>query len=41
MRWLESIADSTDMNLSQLQEIVEDTGVWHATVHGTAELDTT
>ena len=41
IRWLDSITDSVDMNLSELQEIVEDTGVWHATVHGTAELDTT
>ena len=24
MRWLDSITNSTDMNLSQLQEIVED-----------------
>ena len=28
MRWLESITDSMDMNLSQLQEIVEDRGAW-------------
>ena len=41
MRWLESITDSTNMNLSQLQEIVEERGGWHATVHGIAELDTT
>ena len=30
MRWLESITDSTDMNLSQLQAIVEDRGAWRA-----------
>ena len=34
MRWLDSITDSLDMNLSKLQEIVEDRGAWHATVHG-------
>ena len=34
MRWLDSITDSIDMNLSNLREIVEDIGVWCATVHG-------
>ena len=34
MRWLDSINDSMDMNLSKLQEIVEDRGTWHAAVHG-------
>ena len=33
MRWL-SIADSMDMSLSKLWEIVEDRKAWHATVHG-------
>ena len=28
-----------DMNLSKLWEIVEDREVWHAVVHGVAELD--
>ena len=28
MRWLESITDSFSMNLSKLQEIVEDRGAW-------------
>ena len=34
MRWLDSITDSMDMNLSKPQEIVEDTGAWCAVVHG-------
>ena len=34
MRWLDSITDSMDMNLSKLREIVEDKGDWFATVHG-------
>ena len=34
MRWLDSITDSKDTNLSQLWEIVKDREPWHATVHG-------
>ena len=34
MRWLNSITDSMDMNLSKIQEIVEDRGAWYAVVHG-------
>ena len=33
MRWLDSITDSVDMNLSNLQEIVEDRGAWRAIVY--------
>ena len=33
MRWLDSITDSMDMNLSKLQEIAEDRGAWRATVY--------
>ena len=32
MRWLESITDSIDVNLSKLQEIMEDREAEHATV---------
>ena len=34
MRWLDSIIDSMYMNLSKLQELVEDRGAWNAMVHG-------
>ena len=34
MRWLDSITDSVDMNLSKLQEIVEDRGGSCTEVHG-------
>ena len=34
MRWLDSTTDSMDMNMSKLQEIVEDRGAWHAVVSG-------
>ena len=33
MRWLDSITHSVDMNLRQLQEIVEDRGVWRSVDH--------
>ena len=33
MRWLDSVTDSIDVNLSKLQEIVEDRGACLA-VHG-------
>ena len=34
MRWLDSISDSMDMNVSKLQETVKDRGAWRAAVHG-------
>ena len=37
MKWLESIMDLMDMNLSKLWEIVEDREAWCAAVHGVAK----
>jgi len=37
MRWLDSITDLVDTNLSKLQKIVEDRRTWHAAVHGVAK----
>ena len=34
MRWLDSITDLVDMNLSQVWEIVKDREAWCAAVHG-------
>ena len=40
MRWLDSITNSMDMNLSKLQGIVEDRGAWHLAFHGVAKSQT-
>ena len=37
MRWLDSITDSMDVNLSKLWEIVKDRNAWHAAAHGLSE----
>ena len=40
MRWLDSITDSVNLNLSKLWETGKDRGAWHAIVHGAAKSET-
>ena len=40
MRWLDSLIKSVDMNLSKLQEIVEDREAWKAAFHGVTKSQT-
>ena len=37
MRWIDSIIDSMDMNLSKLLELVMGREAWHTAVHGVAK----
>ena len=40
LRWLDGITDSIDMNLSKLQEIVENRGAWRAAINRVAKSQT-
>ena len=37
MRWLDGMADSMDMSLSELRESVMDREAWRARIHGVAK----
>ena len=37
MKWLDGIANSMHMNLSNLREMVKDREAWHDAVHGVAK----
>ena len=41
MRWLDSITNSMEMNLSKLPEIVKDRHAWRAAIHVIAESNMT
>ena len=37
VRWLDSITDSMDVSLSELQELVMEREAWHSVFHGVAK----
>ena len=40
MRWLDGIADSVDVNLGKLWDMVRDRQAWHAAVRGVTRSQT-